>query len=175
MIFKFELIGNDIIDNQENNFIESFQEKYKDKFGILKNDNLFLNHYEALYLLEKDEIEILYKNKKINKKKLIKILSKKNDKFLTNYIIYNDLLSKGYILKTGYKYGAQFRVYEKNMSIKDDHSKWVVYPVSEKDNFTWYDFSAKNRVAHSTKKRLVIAVLDNEKDITYYEIKWIRT
>ncbi|MDD3263785.1 MAG: tRNA-intron lyase [Candidatus Nanoarchaeia archaeon] len=179
MMYDFEISGNEIINKNEmqnnGNFIESFKDKYKEKFGIINNNLLFLNQYEALYLLEKDEINVFSRKNIIKKNKLIKLFSKTNKNFLTNYIIYKDLVSKGYQVRTGYKYGAQFRIYEKNTSIKDEHSKWLVYPVNEKEKFTWYDFSAKNRVAHSTKKRLVIAVLDNEKDITYYEVKWIRT
>jgi len=36
------------------------------------------------------------------------------------------------------------------------------------------DFSAKNRVAHSTKKNLLIGIVDEENDVTYYEISWVK-
>jgi len=49
-----------------------------------------------------------------------------------------------------------------------------MYPVAESGIMTWYEFSAKNRVAHSTRKRLLIAIVDEEGDVTYYEIKWTR-
>jgi tRNA-intron endonuclease len=39
---------------------------------------------------------------------------------------------------------------------------------------TWHDFSAKNRVAHSTNKTLLIAIVDEESDVSYYEVKWTR-
>ncbi|MDI6721905.1 MAG: tRNA-intron lyase, partial [Candidatus Aenigmarchaeota archaeon] len=47
-------------------------------------------------------------------------------------------------------------------------------PVHEGDTLTWYDFSAKNRVAHSTRKNLLLAVVDDENEPTFYEIQWIR-
>ena len=34
--------------------------------------------------------------------------------------------------------------------------------------------SAKNRVAHSTKKNLLLAIVDEEEVITYYEVRWLR-
>ncbi|MBW2998063.1 tRNA-intron lyase, partial [Candidatus Woesearchaeota archaeon] len=42
------------------------------------------------------------------------------------------------------------------------------------ESSTWHSFSAKNRVAHSTKKRLMIGTVDDEGDVTYWEVKWIK-
>jgi tRNA splicing endonuclease len=39
---------------------------------------------------------------------------------------------------------------------------------------TWHEFSAKNRVAHSTKKHLMIGVVDDEGDVSYWEVRWLR-
>ena len=47
-----------------------------------------------------------------------------------------------------------------------------LYPVSESEAETWYNFSAKNRVAHSTRKKLLVGIVDAEGDVTYYTIKW---
>ena len=82
--------------------------------------------------------------------------------------------SKGYIVKTALKFGAEFRVYDKGIKQGQDHAKWILYASKESDNLNWHDFSAKTRVAHSTKKNLLIAIVDDESDVTYYEISWIR-
>ena len=63
---------------------------------------------------------------------------------------------------------------EKGIKPGEDHAKWILYPVRESDILTWHDFSAKNRVAHSTKKNLLIGILDEENDVTYYEIRWTK-
>ena len=39
----------------------------------------------------------------------------------------------------------------------------------------WRDFAAKSRVAHSTRKKLLVGVVDEEGDVTYYEVGWVRT
>jgi len=41
-------------------------------------------------------------------------------------------------------------------------------------NFTWYEYAAKNRVAHSTRKRLLLAVVDDEGDVSYWESSWVK-
>jgi tRNA splicing endonuclease len=54
------------------------------------------------------------------------------------------------------------------------HARWILYTVRESDISNWHDFAAKNRVAHSTKKALLIAVVDDESDVSYYECLWLR-
>jgi tRNA-intron endonuclease len=94
--------------------------------------------------------------------------------FWISYCAYKNLRSRGYIVKTALKFGAEFRVYDKGIKPGEDHAKWIVFPVHESETLTWYDFSAKNRVSHSTRKNLLIAVVDDEDDVTYYEVKWVK-
>ena len=49
---------------------------------------------------------------------------------------FKDLRKKGYIVKTALKFGADFRVYEKGVKPGEDHAKWVVFPVHERNTHT---------------------------------------
>ena len=106
--------------------------------------------------------------------KIIKEAVKKEKNFWTRYVAYGDMRNRGYIVKTALKFGADFRIYDRGIKPGEDHAKWIMYPVRETDSLTWYEFSAKNRVAHSTRKKLLIAVVDEENDCTFYEIAWTR-
>ena len=148
----------------------------KSVFGtLLKNGQLQLSFIEALYLYEHEKITI-YKSK--DKPYEFDAFKKKAKRFekniLTRYAVYKDLRDKGYVVKTALKFGADFRVYDKGIKPGEDHAKWVVYPVPEGKEFSWQEFSAKNRVAHSTRKRLLIGVVDEEDDVTYYEVNWLK-
>ena len=79
---------------------------------------------------------------------------------------------KGYILKTALKFGADFRVYERGIKPGEDHARWILFIVKESEPLSWHDFAAKNRIAHSTKKNLLIAIVDEEDDVSYYEVSW---
>ena len=85
-----------------------------------------------------------------------------------------DLREKGYIVKSALKFGADFRVYNKGANLGDDHAKWIVFCEHESNKASWTDFAAKNRVAHSTKKNLLIGIVDEEGDVTYYEVSWVK-
>ncbi len=146
------------------------------RFGtIMENGKVKLSLIEALYLLDKKKIEIFdKKGKKVDHDSFIKKAQKKSKNFNVRYAVFKDIRDRGYIIKTALKFGADFRVYDRGVKPGEDHAKWIVYPVHETDHLTWYEFAAKNRVAHSTKKRLLIGIVDDENDVTYYEIAWKR-
>ena len=95
-------------------------------------------------------------------------------KIQIKYPVFNDLRERGYIVKTALKFGADFRVYDKGARPGKKHAKWIVFTDHESKKISWNDFSAKNRVAHSTRKNLLLAIVDEEGDITYYEVKWVK-
>jgi tRNA-intron endonuclease len=142
---------------------------------ILSGGKVQLSFIETAYLLEKGTIELVSEsNRKIDFDKFVKKASKSEQNFWTRYCVFKNIRNRGYIIKTALKFGADFRVYDRGIKPGEDHAKWIVYPVKETESLTWYEFSAKNRVAHSTKKRLLVGVVDAENDVTYWEIKWTR-
>jgi len=146
------------------------------RFGtILDDKSVQLTFCEALYLLEKERITILDGRKTaLSSEKFMKKAVKLEPNFWLRYCVYKDFRNRGYIIKTALKFGADFRVYDRGIKPGEDHAKWIVFPVREADVLTWYEFSSKNRVAHSTRKRLLIACVDEEGDCTYWEVKWTR-
>lgn len=146
------------------------------RYGVLKsNGKVELSLSEALFLIEKEKLEVYDgRNHLLNDDEFKKRAIKLQPNFLIRYYVFKDLRNRGYIVKTALKFGADFRVYDRGVKPGEDHAKWVVYPVHESSTLTWYEFAAKNRVAHSTKKRLLLGVVDDEEDVSYWECKWIR-
>ena len=145
-------------------------------FGNLEKDGkLNLSLIEGFFLLEKEKIDVYDgRNHLLAKEEYMKKASKQEPNFFIRYAVFKDLRERGYIVKTALKFGADFRVYDRGIKPGEDHAKWVVYPVSEGSTLTWHEFAAKNRVAHSTKKKLLLAVVDNEGDVSYWECGWLR-
>jgi len=142
---------------------------------ILDSGKLQLSLLEALYLLEKNKMVIVdSRNKPIDLESFLKKATKLEPNFWIRYSVFKDMRNRGYIIKTALKFGADFRVYDRGVKPGEDHARWIIYPVHEGVTLTWYEFAAKNRVAHSTKKRLMMGIVDDEGDVTYYEIRWLR-
>ncbi len=144
-------------------------------YGVVDNNRVLLSFLEALYLVEKGKLIVTdSRGKPLSQETFLTKAKRKEKKFWMKYCVFRDLRGRGYVVKTALKFGADFRVYDRGVKPGDDHAKWIVYPVYETDVMTWHDFSAKNRVAHSTKKRLLLAVVDAEGDVSYWETRWIR-
>ncbi len=146
----------------------------KSRFGEVKDDKVNYSFIEAFYLFEQNKLEIKEGRKKVTKKQLLQRAEQKEKNFWVRYCVFRELRSRGYIVKTALKFGADFRVYDKGVKPGEDHARWIVFPVKESETLTWYELSAKNRVAHSTRKHLLIGVVDEEDDVTFYESQWIR-
>ena len=146
------------------------------RFGIVLEDGkVQLSLHEALYLLEKGRLTVKdYRKQELDFTAFLAKAKRIEPQFWIRYAVFKDLRNRGYIVKTALKFGADFRVYDRGVKPGEDHARWVVYPVHEGSTLTWYEFAAKNRVAHSTKKRLLIGVVDDEGDVSYWEIKWLR-
>lgn len=145
-------------------------------FGtVLDDGKVQLGLSEALFLLEKKKIVVKDgRGKDLNLDSFTKRASRVEANFWIRYIVYKDMRNRGYVVKTALKFGADFRVYDRGIKPGQDHARWIVYPVHEGEKYTWFDFAAKNRVAHSTKKRLMMGVVDDENDVTYWEVRWVR-
>lgn len=145
------------------------------RFGEPYENKIQYSLVEAMYLLEKGKLKVYdKKNKEISPDKFMKKATEIAAKFWVRYCVYKDMRLRGYIVKTALKFGADFRVYDRGIKPGEDHARWILYPVHETEMFSWYEFSAKNRVAHSTRKRLLIGCVDEEGDVTYWELSWIR-
>jgi tRNA-intron endonuclease len=145
------------------------------RFGEKSGQKIIYSLFETLYLIQ-DKKLVLYdfREKELSEIEVLKKFSRLDKNFSYKYSAFKDLRKKGYIVKTALKFGAEFRIYEKGKKIEQAHSKWICFPVPENESHTWQDFTAKNRVAHSTKKNLLIAIVDDESDVSYFEVKWTK-
>lgn len=164
------MVGNKIISNEQ----ESFTLNEKSSFGEKKSGKIEYSAIEVLFLVQEEKMQVFSGKKQLNFDQLLKKVKKQDKKIETKLPAYSDLRKRGYIVKSAFKFGAEFRVYEKGIRPGTDHAKWILYTSKENEGFNWHDFAAKNRVAHSTKKNLLIAIVDDESDVSYYEVQWLR-
>jgi len=166
-----ELLNNTIIVNDERlaNSLHS-----KGFIGTLNKGKLELSSVEALYLASKEKIIITKSGKDLSEKDLLNIFSKKDKRFMLKYKVFSDLRGSGFVVKTALKYGFDFRVYDKGVSPGEDHAIWLVHCISQSDSLNISDYSKLIRVCHSVKKKMLLAIVDDEGDVTYWESSWTK-
>ena len=159
-----------LVEFKNNNFIcfnSDSQRLFTKGFGtFLRDEILQLSWYEVLYLLDKKSIKVVKGKNQLEFEDLIKI--KKFDS--VKYLVYSDLKKQGFIVKEGLKFGADFRVYVKNQ----EHAKWLVLVFKSSEKIKCNVLSAQSRVANSTNKKLLFAIVDEELHISYLESSWTK-
>ncbi len=161
-------------DNITSNSTEAFSLFEKSSFGEKKSGKIEYSFVESLYLIEHNKMKVLSGSKQLNLDSLIKKLKKIDKRIESKYLVYKDLRKKGYVLKTALKFGADFRVYSKGSHPGKSHAPWLLFITKDSSQLSWNEFAAKNRIAHSTNKRLLLAVIDEESSVSYYEVSWMR-
>ncbi len=149
-------------------------------FGELLEDRLELALVEAALLLERKRIQIKKDKKKMSLKTFFKHCLKIDKRFHTRYVVYKDLRERGLPTRTGFKFGCDFRVYERGVKpIKKgpkaphEHTKWIVFCISEDYTCSFQELSRAVRLAHNIRANMLWAVVDNEGDVTYYNVTYI--
>lgn len=146
----------------------------KSWFGEKKDSRVEYSTVEVLYLVRERKMTVMKGKNEIGFDVLMRTFRKKDAKVETKFTVFSDLRKKGYIAKTALKFGAEFRVYDRGENPNSEHARWLMHTVNASDKTNWHDFAARNRVAHSTRKKLLVAVVDEEDSVTYFEAGWVR-
>jgi tRNA-intron endonuclease len=84
---------------------------------------------------------------------------------------FKDLRAKGLVVKTGFKYGTHFRVYEGDPS--NHHAKYLVHAVPADYTTIWAEISRAIRLAHGVKKEILFGQV-SEAGVVYARLKRVR-
>ncbi|HDH06838.1 MAG TPA: tRNA-intron lyase [Thermoproteales archaeon] len=133
---------------------------------------LELSYFDALYLLEKGKIKIVTEeNKEVSIKELEDLAVKEYENFKEAYLVYRDLRNKGFIVKSGMKFGTTFAVYKFGPGI--DHAPFLVNVTRYSKKLDPIEIVRAGRLSHSVRKKLVTAYVNPKTGETHYFIfKW---
>lgn len=150
---------------------QRFFEKYF--IGILNDEQniLELQLEEALFLLDTGKIRLIDKtrNSDVSMKTLLteKI---KDANIWENYIIYYDLRSRGYVVRKGISEEIIYTVYPRGTKPYAAPPKFYVAKLVEGKPLSLYALRKITQSAKASEKKLVIAVIDRQGDVTYYKV-----
>ena len=138
-------------------------------FGESEKDSLILNSFETLYLLYNDKLELKKINKSIVFDELMQKYIQKNDDILIQFLLYRDLRTKGYVVKDGFGFGSDFRVYERGTyGLKD--AKFLIFAFNEGTQQKISKLYKNIEEITKMGKEPIIAVIERRGEIIYYKI-----
>ncbi len=139
-------------------------------FGTLRSEvELALEPEEALLLIRRKRIQVHdRKGAELDFSALLQIFSKRHPRLWTQYLVYSDLRSRGYVVRTGYGKGLWFRVYPRGARLNEVTAKYFVCAISEGSPLKVAELDKLSRLALRNRKKLMLAVLDRQGETTYY-------
>ena len=118
-----------------------------------------LDIFETVFLLKHGGLHL--RNAKL--KDVQKTAKRRIDFFEDLYAVYEDWRLRGYVMKTGFKFGTHFRLYLPGASpVRANkewmHSRHVIHVFPRKHKLLISEWARAIRVAHSVKKTFILAI-----------------
>lgn len=176
-----KLVGNRIVVWNPEDGVALYSEGYYGQpLGIRKpkppfdfKEPLELSVLEAYYLAEKGRIIVLDEDgKQLSLEELRKHASRVYEMFDQKYRVYRDLRDRGYIVRPGIKFGADFAVYKYGPGI--DHAPFLVHVLPNVAEINAIEIVRAGRLAQSVRKKFIIATIEEENKVRYYMFTWFR-
>ena len=145
------------------------QDQLRNKgYGDKENNNYFLETYEALYLLHLNKL-VITNGDVVDFSDLMKHALKFDKEIVTKFLVYRDLRSRGYVVKEGFGFGTDFRVYERG-GYEKKRAKYVVFCVNEGINVKVGELSKHVREIETMGKNAIAAVVERRGEVIYYKL-----
>ncbi len=145
-------------------------------YGKELGDRLELSMCEACLLIKRERIRVFRDEKQMTFQELYEYACSLDQRFPHKFRVYEDLRERGLVVRTGFKFGCDFRVYERGVQLKKgpksakEHTKWIVFAIPEDFTMSFVELSRAVRLAHNIRAKMLWALVDNESDVTFYMV-----
>jgi len=139
-------------------------------YGTLREDSgTILDSYEALYLLADGRLRVVdgETGSEMVFPELLEKFHSDDTEVWTRYLIYRDLRSRGYVVRRGFGFNIDFRVFERGKYGKQA-AKYIVFGVCEGGPVPISKLVKVLRFVQSVKKELILAVVDRRGELVFY-------
>lgn len=150
----------------DKNMIHELEQK---GFGELEKEKLLLKQFETLYLLYTDKLILKKGKRKIDFDSFLNLCQKTDSDILTKFLIYRDLRNRGYVVKDGFGFGSDFRVYERG-HFGEKGAKFLIFGLNEGQQEKMGALQKKIEEITQMGKEPIIAVIERRGEVIYYKI-----
>ena len=164
------IVKGEIISDQtcifDKNMIQDLVQK---GYGEIEKEKLFLKPFETLYLLYAKRLILIKGKKQIDFDNYMNICKKTESEVLTKFLIYRDLRNRGYVVKDGFGFGSDFRVYERG-DFGEKGAKFLIFGLNEGQQEKMGTLQKKIEEITQMGKEPIIAVIERRGEVIYYKI-----
>jgi tRNA-intron endonuclease len=156
----------------KNVIVKSFgpaQELHKNGFGEKEGQKIVFTSCEGLYLCEAGKIEVHWKGNVLSFNELMNKIYERDKNILTKFLVYRDLRTRGFVVKEGFGFGIDFRVYDRGDYGKKA-SKYVISTLNEGNDYAFDKVFQDIKEIKKMGKESIIAVVDRRGEIIYYQL-----
>lgn len=136
----------------------------------LSGGGVTLTPLEAVYLAEAGRLEVRAEGSALPLTELYRRATHLVPGFEVRYLVYRDLRQRGYIAKEAGP-PLDFRVFPRGGGPKQTPAKYGVLAMSEAWVLDLHALEARARQIAGGRKSLLVAVVDEESDVTYYVVR----
>ena len=138
-------------------------------YGEIEKEKLFLKQFETLYLLYTNKLILKKGKKQIDFDFFMNTCQKIDSEILTKFLIYRDLRNRGYVVKDGFGFGSDFRVYERG-HFGEKGAKFLIFGLNEGQQEKMGNLQKKIQEITQMGKEPIIAVIERRGEVIYYKI-----
>ena len=147
-----------------------FQELEQAGYGEADGKRYALKDYEALFLLYAEKLRLLDEaGADVSFQALSEKAQRESSESWTRFMIYRDLRSRGYVVKEGFGFGTDLRVYERGEFPKKA-AKYVVFALDEGIETDVNDLRKSVKEITKMGKEAIIAVIERRGEVIYYKV-----
>jgi tRNA-intron endonuclease len=148
--------------------VEANQIYGKGYYGVpLSGGGLSLDLLEALYLVESGRLEVRRKGRAVSLPTLIRAAHRILPRFEIAYLVFRDLRQRGYVVKADAG-PPDFRVLPRGGAPGKTPSKYWALALSERSVFSLRRLITLLQKVSALRKTLLLGLVDEESDLTYY-------
>lgn len=142
-------------------------------FGVRDDRKFHLRDYEVLYLLYTNKMKVKGSDRKdIAFEGFVNIASKRDKEAWSRFLIFRDLRSRGYVVREGFGFPIDFRVYDRG-DYGSKAAKYIVFGLNEGKTTSILDLKDNIEQMSTMGKEAVVAVVERRGEVIYYKVgKW---
>jgi len=139
-------------------------------YGRPAGKALQLSLLEAVYLVEEGvlELQAARTGQPVTRTALLRKARQSQPDFELRLRAYRDLRRRGLVVRTGFKYGTHFRLYDTDP--EKSHARFLLHAVPKGYTSTWPEISRAVRLAHGVRKEMLLARVVSKEDIEYLKL-----